>query len=69
MEEDWRMEVVKRMYRSKITAKMLALQSHYTPQYISLVLNHERGNNQTTKRRIMNALEELEQEAKQRKRK
>lgn len=57
--DSWTIDVAARMHASQITQKQLALVSGYSKTYISLVLNHGRGNTET-KRRILEALEALE---------
>ena len=59
MPENWKAEVVKRMYLAGITGQMLALESGYSAAYLSTVLHNERGTEQT-KTKILEALERLE---------
>lgn len=64
MLEDWTADVVGRMHKAHITGKQLAEKAGITNAYLSTVLNGHKGNDDT-KRKIVEALEALEAEARE----
>ncbi|MCI9474229.1 MAG: hypothetical protein HFF31_09500 [Flavonifractor sp.] len=61
MPQAWTAEVVARMHLAKVTAKRLAEESGYTPEYVSMVLNGHRDT-ESAKATILAALDKLEAE-------
>lgn len=62
MLEDWTADVVGRMHKSRITGLQLAEKVGITNAYLSTVLNGHKGT-ESTKVKILAALESLEAEA------
>lgn len=60
MNWDWTAEVVGRMHVAAITGKQLASEAGISNTYLSTVLRNKKGND-TTRQRIVAALERLEQ--------
>ena len=60
MLDDWTAEVVGRMHDAHITGQQLADECGYSAAYLSTVLNHKRGNEQT-KQNVFSALSRLEE--------
>lgn len=61
MLDKWIADVVGRMHIAGITGQQLAKESGYNSAYLSMVLNGNKGNEQT-RERIYAALERLEKE-------
>lgn len=59
---DWAAEVVGRMHMAAITGKQLADEAGVTNSYLSAVLHGKKGS-ASTRRRVIDALERLEQRA------
>lgn len=62
MGNDWTADVVGRMFVAGITGKQLAAECGWTNEYISSVLHGRKGNS-TTRQKIVEALERLEQKS------
>lgn len=60
---DWTAEVVGRMHAAKITGLMLAKEAGVSNSYLSGVLNKKRTGGTQTRRKIISALERLEDQA------
>lgn len=56
----WIADVVGRMHVAGITGKKLAAECGFTESYLSVVLHGKKGDN-TTRKKIVEALERLEQ--------
>ena len=56
----WIADVVGRMHVAGITGKKLAAECGFTERYLSVVLHGKKGDN-TTRKKIVEALERLEQ--------
>lgn len=57
--ENWTANVVARLHAGKILQRELAAECGFSETYLSLVLNHERGD-EGTKQKVLEALERLE---------
>lgn len=60
MLDSWIADVVGRMHVAEITSKRLAAECGYTESYLSTVLHGKKGDS-TTQKKIVAALERLEQ--------
>lgn len=61
MQLDWTAEVVGRMHMAGITGIELANEAGIANTYLSSVLHKKRGGNEQTRRRIVSALDRIEQ--------